>query len=145
RGWLVRGDESAGSCGLSLRTPSPRSRRPPAMPYCPRCTLAAVALLAVAFLGGCDTNNPGASLSEVDGTYSFTSLLFNPNTAGLPDADVLARLDSADTLMEIFSDGDAEIVYRFEGEGRVRVLGAASATRSTVTFTASGEPEAQEL
>lgn len=115
------------------------------MSFCSRCTLVAFALLFFAFTSGCDTNNPSSSLASLDGTYSITELRFNPNTAGLPDADVVVRLDSAESFLEIFGDGDAEIRYQFAGESRQRIQMTASASTSSVQLSALTETDALQL
>jgi len=114
-------------------------------PRCPRCTFLALVLFLLAFGTGCDTSNPSTSLADLDGTYSITELRFDPNTSGLPDADVVARLDSAESFVEIFGDGDSEIRYQFIGESRQRIQMTASASVSTVQLSALTETDALQL
>jgi len=115
------------------------------MPRCSHCVLAALALLAVAFLGGCDTDNPSTPLEEVEGLYALTELRFDPNAQAIADADVLPRLDSARTDVEIFGSG--RVLVRFKLQDRPSDLADAtvSATRSTVRLTAETEEDAARL
>ncbi len=115
------------------------------MSFCSRCALVAFALLLFAFTSGCDTNNPSSSLASLDGTYSITELLFDPNTAGLPDANVEVRLDSAASFLEIFGDGDSEIRFQFTGDSRQRIQMTASASTSSVQLSALTETDALQL
>ena len=115
------------------------------MPLCSRCALLGLFLALVAFTG-CDTNNPGRALDDLDGSYSVAELLFDPGAAGLQDADVAARL-SSDTQLEVFGrDGDAELTSRFGTEtGRTRTSLRATATRGRVTFEAIQVDDEAEL
>ncbi|HLT46584.1 MAG TPA: hypothetical protein VK002_05095 [Rubricoccaceae bacterium] len=115
------------------------------MPYCSRCTLAAVVLLAVAFLGGCDTDNPSSPLEEVEGVYAFTELRFEPIAQGITPANVLARLDSARTDVEVFGSGRVLIRFKLQDRPSDLADATATATRSTVRFTASTEADAARL
>jgi hypothetical protein len=114
------------------------------MPTCPRCALLALAVALLAF-AGCDTNNPGSSLEEVQGTYSVLTLSFDPtDPAVLDDVDVLADLEPG-TRIEIFGDGNA--LVRFEPVGGFSQLatGTARATSRTVTVTARTDGDADKL
>lgn len=114
------------------------------MPHASRPLLA---LLALALLGGCDTDNPSSPLSDLEGTYVFTELLFDPSQPQvLDDVDVLAELDPSDTSVEIFSEGPALVRFRFEGEpNTVRADMNVSASSSTVTMSAATEADAVRL
>lgn len=115
------------------------------MLLCPRCALVGLLLTLVAF-SGCDTNNPGRALDDLDGSYRVAELLFDPSAASLQDADVAARL-SSDTQLEIFGrDGDAELTSRLETEsGRTRTSLRATATRGRVTLEAIEVGDETEL
>lgn len=114
------------------------------MPTCPRCVFLALALAVIAF-SGCDTNNPGSSLDEVQGTYTVLALSFDPTEPqALSDIDVLADLEPG-TRIEIFGDGNA--LVRFEPVGGFSQLatGTARATSRSVTITARTDADADKL
>ncbi|MDX1421197.1 MAG: hypothetical protein R3181_14625 [Rubricoccaceae bacterium] len=112
----------------------------------PRCLLCALALLAVAVLGGCDTDNPSSPLEEVQGVYAFTELRFDPSQPQvLEDVIVHERLVQSNTSIEIFGAGPALIRFQLEGGPTVRADAVATATRSTVRLTAETEQDAARL
>jgi hypothetical protein len=103
-------------------------------------------LAVLALLAGCDTNNAGGSLRDVAGSYSIARLYFDPDASGIVDANVLARLDSANTEIRLFSDGDALFFLEFAESGEsVRTDLRITATSSLVRFSAVGGPDVQEL
>ncbi|HLA62827.1 MAG TPA: hypothetical protein VK610_00250 [Rhodothermales bacterium] len=107
-----------------------------------------VPLLAVAtFLAsaGCDTNNGGNSLRDVQGTYLFTELLFDPAAPALAEADVLTRIDEEETEVRLFSDGDALFLVQFDDNTSLRADGTVSATNSSVRLVAVTPDDAEEL
>ena len=114
------------------------------MPTCPRCALLALAVAVLAF-AGCDTNNPGSGLEEVQGTYAVLELTFDPTEpAVLDDVDVLADLEPG-TRVEIFGDGNALVRFEPVGGFSQLVTGTARATSRTVTVTARSDDDADKL
>lgn len=115
------------------------------MPLCPRCTLLALALALLAF-AGCDTNNPGSSLVEVQGVYSVEELTFDPTDPGaLADVDVLADL-RVGTRVEVVGDGTALVRFQPLGSGASQIVfGSARATSRTVTFRVQTNEDADKL
>ena len=113
---------------------------------CSRCGLAALVLLALAFTG-CDTNNGGSgTLGDLEGVYALEELLFDPNTTALPDADIAARYDLANTTLEIFGD-DNEALLRSQpiGGGSRRTDLEARAFSNSVEFTAITADDEEDL
>ena len=116
------------------------------MPTCPRCALAVLVLLFVAFTG-CDTNNGGSNtLDDLEGVYALDELRFDPNASGLAEADLGARLIAQGSpSLEIFGDGD-EALLRTPETGRtdleVRVLSGAV---ELTAVTAADEEDLAEL
>ena len=115
------------------------------MPTCPRCALLAVALAALAFTG-CDSNNPGADLDLIDGTYAVAELTFTPNGSGVAPVDIAANLDGT-TRLEVFGgDAEALFVFRFVDRGlSYRSDLTAAASRGRASFQAEMEDDAQNL
>jgi hypothetical protein len=111
----------------------------------PRRLYYPLALLAAVALGGCDTENPSTPLEEVEGVYAFTELYFDTQASAIADADVLARLDSAQSDIEIFSNAPALIRFELDGEGRQRADASVTATPSIVRLTAVTEADARTL
>jgi hypothetical protein len=98
---------------------------------------ALLALAGVALLAGCDTNNGGGILGDLAGSYAFAELRFVPSASAIQPADVIARLDTSDTRVEVASDGDS-FFFMEEPDGTRRIVRAnASATSTTVTFRAT--------
>jgi hypothetical protein len=95
---------------------------------------------------GCDSNNPGSSLRDLDGTYSLDELIFDPQAGGLADADVGARLNLGAAQLQIFgADGDATLVTAFSGQGSRRTDLTATASRGRLTLSAVGTTDQDEL
>ena len=115
------------------------------MPRCPRCLTAALALLAVAVLGGCDTDNPSSPLEELEGVYDFTELRFDPTAQAIADADVLERLVQASTDVEVFGSGRTLIRFKLEDRPSDLADVNAVATSATVQFSAATEGDASRL
>jgi hypothetical protein len=110
-----------------------------------RCSLCLLVALAFAFIGGCDTNNPSTPLEEIEGTYVFTELRFDPSAQAIADANVLERLVSANTSVEIFGTGRALIRFKLQDRPSDLADASAVATRSTVRLTAMTEDDAARL
>lgn len=106
--------------------------------------LAPLALFALLAATGCDSSGPTRVLDELDGRYTITELVFDPVTASLPDADVAARLDVAQSSLEIFGgDGTVQLITR-RNEQRTLTTLDATATRGRITMTAqAGDNEAE--
>ena len=114
------------------------------MPTCPRCAFLALILAFFAF-AGCDTNNPGSSLEEVQGTYSVVALSFDPaEPQALADIDVLDDVESG-TRIEVFGDGTATVRFEPLNGASQFVVGTARATSRTVTFTSRSDSDADKL
>lgn len=114
------------------------------MPICPRCALLAFVLTFFAF-AGCDTNNPGSSLEEVQGTYAVVALSFDPTEPqAIADIDVLSEVEG-NTRIEIFGDGNATVRFEPLGGASQFVVGTARATSRTVTFTSRTDRDAEKL
>ncbi len=109
----------------------------------------ALVLLAgcLAAASGCDSNNSGSSLRDLDGDYALEELLFDPNAGALENADVAARLDLANSLLTIYGrDGEAQLVVRFnDGSGTQRTDLIASASRGRLSLSARSNVDAEEL
>ena len=103
--------------------------------------------LALVLLAGCDSNNPGSELRDLDGSYALEFLEFDPDAASLANADVTARLDLDATDLTIYGrDGEATLVARFtDGSGTQRTDLTAAASRGRLTLTALGADDADEL
>ncbi|NNF57179.1 MAG: hypothetical protein HKN04_02965 [Rhodothermaceae bacterium] len=112
---------------------------------CPRCTAAVLALLLLAFTTGCDTNNPSTPTAELEGTYDFTELTFDPTATALADADVLARLVGASTDVELFGSGQATIRFKLTDQPSQRADAVFTATTTTARLVAETETDAQRL
>lgn len=97
--------------------------------------LAALVVGTVA-LSSCDSSRSNTPLDDLDGTYALTSLIFDPETQSLPDADISGRLDASGSQLEIFAgNSTAQMVIRRSGQ-RTLITFDATATRGQVTFTA---------
>ena len=110
------------------------------MPTCPRCALAALALLFV--LAGCSSNNSG-DLETYEGTYTFSELLFT--SPGVNQANVVARLDGTRSDLDVTRSGTALLKFEYRangdecqanGEGSGVAVLTASAGRTSLTLTA---------
>lgn len=93
--------------------------------------------LALVLLAGCDSNNPGGSLRDLDGSYVLDELVFDHNAQVIPDANIGARLVADATILEIFSgNARATLVSQFQGQGRRLNNLNASASRGRLTLSA---------
>ena len=117
-----------------------RSRRPALA-----LLVAALAVALPALLAGCDTNDPGSVLEEVEGSYRFTRLAFGPDAAGVDTADVVATLDQAQTRVRLFGTGQMLVEYKLVGEPSALVNGTFTATSSTVRLSATTQSDANRL
>ena len=110
------------------------------------CTRA-VAALALLVLAGCDSSNPGRDLGLIEGVYAIEALSFDPVTAGLPDADVAARLDLAGSTLEIFGDDETSLlrVRYLDATNSRRVDLQTTASRGRVTFEAVTDDDVRDL
>jgi len=115
------------------------------MPTCPRCALLAVALAALTF-AGCDSNNPGADLALIEGTYAVSELYFRPSGTDITPIDVAAALDASVTRLEIFGDGDpAQLVSKLNSGVTTRTDISVAASRGRASFRAVTSTDAEEL
>lgn len=103
--------------------------------------------LALVLLAGCDSNNPGSELRDLDGDYALEVLLFDPNAGALQNADITTRLDLSQTRLTIYGrDGEATLVSRFtDGSGTQRTDLTAAASRGRLTLSARTNVDAEEL
>lgn len=95
----------------------------------------ALALLVVALVG-CDSNGDADNLRRLEGIYTLDTLIFDPATQALPDANVGAQLDLAATRLEIFGD-DNEALFRVQfrdgrGSRRINLLIDPASTRASL-------------
>ena len=112
----------------------------------PRCFLCAFALFAVAFLGGCDTDNPSTPLEQLEGVYVFSELTFDPSEPQiLDDVDVLSQLVQSSSDVEVFGTGPALIRFKLQDEPSVRADANVTATGPSVRFVAATEADAARL
>ncbi len=96
-----------------------------------------MALAGIALLAGCDTNNGGGVLGDLAGSYAFAELRFVPSASAIDPANVIARLDTSRTRVEVASDGDS-FFFMEEPDGTRRIVRAsATATSTTVRFRAT--------
>lgn len=118
------------------------------MPFCSRCGLIGLALLAFAFTG-CDSSNPGRDIELVAGTYALSDLRFQ--TA--PGANQLS-VDIADELgigaiqLQIFNNEDGEAQLEVEDtQGRLLNLIRlrASPSRNQVRLEAVEDRDEDDL
>ena len=115
------------------------------MPTCPRCALLAVALAALAFTG-CDSNNPGGDIAQIEGTYVVSELYFRPSGTDINPIDVAAVLDASVTRLDIFGDGDpAQLVSKLRSEVTTRTDITVTASRGRASFRAVTSTDAEEL
>lgn len=112
---------------------------------CSRCTLLVLAFLVAAFASGCDSDNPSSALDQLEGTYVFTELRFDPDAQAIDDANVLSRLVQANTDVEIFGSGRALIRFKLEGEPSDLADANVSATTTSARFTAQTEEDELRL
>ena len=113
------------------------------MPTCPRCALLALALGVLAF-AGCDTNNPGSSLSEIQGVYEITELRFDPSFDQPNGADIInVRDDLTRAEVRIAEDGVGVLEF-FRTANQILSL-SVNANSRTVTLTARTNVDAAKL
>ena len=108
---------------------------------------AAAALVVVLVASGCDSNSSNSALRELDGTYTVAQLLFDPAPQVLPDVDVLARLNTSATRLEIFGE-DGQVLFRTrfaDASGSRLTEMTAAATRGRATLTAVTVDDESEL
>ena len=108
---------------------------------------AAAALVVVLVASGCDSNSSNSALRELDGTYEVTTLTFDPQPPALDDVDVLARVNTSATRLEIFGqDGQVLFRTRFNTDSGSRLTEmTATATRGRVTFASVTVDDESEL
>jgi hypothetical protein len=106
---------------------------------------ALLSLAGVALFAGCDTNNSGGVLANLAGSYAFAELRFVPTASAIQPADVIARLDTADTRLEVASDGDSFFFFEEPDNTRSIVRASTSATSTSVTFRATTTSDVQNL
>lgn len=112
------------------------------MPHRPLLLLAAFALLAT----GCDSDGGDTDLERIQGRYALDLLSFDPATQALPDADVGSRLDADNTELQVFGDGDAQMVVFPAGGGASRLIRLrVEATSRRATFEAFTEDDREDL
>jgi hypothetical protein len=111
----------------------------------PRCLFALVLLVVLPTLSGCDTDNPSTPLEEIEGVYVFTEFLFDTDASAIADADVLARLDSARSNVELFGSGRALIRFKLDDEPSQLADANATATSASVRLTAETQDDAVVL
>ncbi|MGB3541910.1 hypothetical protein [Rubrivirga sp.] len=108
----------------------------------PLLLLAAFAL----FTTGCDSGGSDSALERIQGRYSLDALSFDPSTPALPEADVGARLDANDTELQVFGDGDAQIIVFPAGGGRSSLISLrVEANSRRATFEAVTENDRDDL
>lgn len=117
------------------------------MPASLRLPRLAALALSLALLAGCDSNNSGSALRDLDGSYALEELLFDPTAGALENADVTERLDLPNSQLTIYGrDGEAQLVVRFtDGSGTQRTDLLASASRGRLTLSARSNVDAEEL
>jgi hypothetical protein len=112
---------------------------------CLRFPFAAFVLALFAFTAGCDTGNPATPIEELEGTYVFTELQFDPQATALAEADVLARLVEADTRVELLGSGRALIFFKLDDQPSDLADATFTATATTARLVAETEDDAQRL
>ena len=81
-----------------------------------------VGLFGLAGLMGCDSNDGGRG--DLDETYIFTRLEFDPDGSGLPNANVLQdTLNAANSSVEFVQGGELAILARFRDGSRILING----------------------
>ena len=95
-------------------------------------------LLPLLALAACDANDPdpAASPRDVEGVYDLTTLRFTPTAAGVQPANPRARLDSTETRLQFFGDGNVLFYYRLVQGPNAPLSGFIPGT-FTVTSTAA--------
>lgn len=108
------------------------------MPTCPRCALAALALLFV--LTGCSSNNPD-DLASFRGRYAISQITFE--SSGVNTANVATRLVAAESEVNV-TGSTAVFTFQYNGATECRQIGAtsgaaimtATAGRNTLSLSA---------
>ena len=106
----------------------------------PFARLRSVVLLAALALSACDSSDFGET--RVDGQYTVTALMFDPQPGALGNVDVLSRLEVGSTSMTFAGSSRSYVLtFRFAGEasqylvsGRYETSGATSVV---VSFSGS--------
>lgn len=85
-------------------------------------------------LSGCDSGDPinQPTPADVAGTYRFEELRFVPDAAATQPADVLSRLNPAQTSLGLSSGGNFVLMYSFTGEQDFIVSGDFDVRSTTV-------------
>lgn len=101
-------------------------------------------LLLILLITACDSGDPtskNVSTADVVGVYSFTDFSFDPNADLISPINLLDTLDTNETKLLLFEDGNFTLIYRVKGtftkplrgtftvnEFEVRLTGPASET-----------------
>lgn len=81
-----------------------------------------VGLFGLLGLMGCDSNDGGSG--DLDETYTFARLEFDPDGSGLPLANVLQdTLNAANSSVEFVQGGELAILARFRDGSRIIING----------------------
>ncbi len=99
--------------------------------------LGVTAAVLLAGTVGCDSSDPvdPPSPEDVEGIYDFTEFSFDPNAGGIADANVLDTLVAANTFVELFGSGEADLRYKFENAPSDRISGTFTVTAAELRLT----------
>lgn len=102
------------------------------------------AAAAVLALGGCDSGDPddNPDPSDVDGTYEFTQYVFEPSGSGFQPIQVLDTLDTEETELRLFADGEFFLIYQFVAGDQYLVTGEFDVSTGAVTLSVGDEDQA---
>lgn len=94
-------------------------------------------LLAAALLSACDSaSDPATPQLDVRGSYSLTSLTFDPQGT-LPAVDLRARITGSIPRLVLVNDGRAQLIYEDQSTGLVTTADASYSITRTGAVTIS--------
>ena len=71
---------------------------------------------------GCDSDGSAVEDANVSGTYTFTTLAFEPDATALPTANILSTLAANQATVQFFANGRFALEYRMAGSTQDLVM-----------------------